>query len=652
MRLGFRRAHTDSSYDVSHIVGRNWLGIALSFFLLVGGGISLFSIMQARPVNLRALSLETADLLSRLLDKTGIPPESIHQAAPVLTQDGSAIWNAVSFEVNVPETISPDGLASLVVRSMEQHGLEMKPLPGENAASGGAESQEIVNRNSSSETMNEKDTISGKEGELTGASTIPLRFALFFEHHEFIRVVLHETLVRDDLTPACNPVADAVQTFLETQGFAKERIQREAPKRFENERAIWTQTQFFVPALEGRSVDQLVPLLQQATASLEVEIAARTGINGILKLVVNYRGVPCVEVLFGDKTPEPVAAPETTTSTASEPAAASASVPEKPLNSVEDGKPKESPPTASEPTVKEEIPPADINAETGQPTEHEAAKPSEHEAANPTNEAKEPAVSLAETDPKLAALMSDLDKIPLDSSELTEKELGPKEEPAAQSQGGTPRVAIIVDDGGYGGAITSSILTMDPGLTVSIIPNTRHGVETARRAMELGFGVMLHLPMEEAKIHGELQTRMTAIEMEKALREALVQVPGAIGINNHMGSAFTKNEKAMECFLNSMKKVNNKLFFIDSRTTAETKATEAADKAGVRMASRDVFLDHQKTPTFMKEQFARLISLAKKRGHAIAICHFRASTAPLLAEMLPMLKEEGIQLVHVSELIP
>ena len=315
MRLGFRRAHTESSCDVDHIVGRNWLGIALSFFLLVGGGISLFSIMQARPVNLRALSIETADLLSRLLDKTGIPPESIHQTAPVLTQDGSAIWNAVTFEINVPETISPEGLASLVVRTMEQHGLEMKPLSGDNISVGGAESQENINGSSSSGTMPEKEKASGKEGELTDASNIPLRFALFFEHHEFIKVVLHETLVRDDLTPACNPIADAVQTFLESQGFAKEHIQREAPKRFENERAIWTLTRFVIPALEGRSVDQLVPSLQQATASLEVEIAARTGINGTVKLVVNYRGVSCVEVLFGEKTPEPVAAPETTTST-------------------------------------------------------------------------------------------------------------------------------------------------------------------------------------------------------------------------------------------------------------------------------------------------------------------------------------------------
>ena len=646
MRLGFRNrqagSHLNTDQGEDRHTGRNGLGVALSLFLLVGGGIALFMTLQTRPVNLRALSLEAADLLSQLLDKTGIPPESVHQTDPVLTQDGSAVWNVVSFEVNVPETINPEGLASLVARTMEQHGLEMKPLPMEEVPAGVSEPQ------ANAGTPPEATNASGTEREPATVSNIPLRFVLLFEHHEFMRVVLHETFVRDDLTKACGPIADAVQTFLETQGYAKDRIQREEPKKFENSQAIWTLTRFVVPPLEGRSVDQLVPLLQQATASLDTEIAARTGINGTVKLAGSYRGAACVEVLFVEKALDSLPTAEASTETAALPAVETP-VASAPVIAAEGSDVSKEPSSVKpELVTKEGVPPFEPEAKTDQKTEPEPAKPIDEVTAPEAA----PEKSLAEMDPKLASLMSDLDKIPLDSSELSEHELGPAEEPTAEKTVGMPRVAIIVDDGGYGGAITSSILTMDSGLTLSIIPDTRHGVETARRAMELGFGVMLHLPMEEAKIHGELKAKMTAVEMEKALRDALVQVPGAVGINNHMGSAFTKNEKAMECFLTSMKKVNGKLYFIDSRTTAESKAAAAASIAGVRMASRDVFLDHQNTPAFMKSQFARLVALAKKRGHAIAICHFRATTAPLLAEMLPMLKEEGIQLVHASELVP
>lgn len=72
---------------------------------------------------------------------------------------------------------------------------------------------------------------------------------------------------------------------------------------------------------------------------------------------------------------------------------------------------------------------------------------------------------------------------------------------------------------------------------------------------------------------------------------------------------------------------------------------------GVPAISRDVFLDHEETPAFIRKQFARMIEIAKARGHAVAICHFRPKTVQLLSELLPTLGKEGIELVHVSEIL-
>ena len=51
-----------------------------------------------------------------------------------------------------------------------------------------------------------------------------------------------------------------------------------------------------------------------------------------------------------------------------------------------------------------------------------------------------------------------------------------------------PRVAIIVDDGGYGGESAETILGLDPALTFAVLPNTPHGTalaeEAARRGLE------------------------------------------------------------------------------------------------------------------------------------------------------------------------
>ena len=37
---------------------------------------------------------------------------------------------------------------------------------------------------------------------------------------------------------------------------------------------------------------------------------------------------------------------------------------------------------------------------------------------------------------------------------------------------GPPRVAIIVDDAGYGGVATEMLLRLDPGLTIAVLPHT------------------------------------------------------------------------------------------------------------------------------------------------------------------------------------
>ena len=72
----------------------------------------------------------------------------------------------------------------------------------------------------------------------------------------------------------------------------------------------------------------------------------------------------------------------------------------------------------------------------------------------------------------------------------------PPEPRGVSSDVDDPVMAIVLDDGGYGGMVTERILKLDPALTLSILPNTPHGEDTAQRAAALGFEVLLHMPME------------------------------------------------------------------------------------------------------------------------------------------------------------
>ena len=242
-----------------------------------------------------------------------------------------------------------------------------------------------------------------------------------------------------------------------------------------------------------------------------------------------------------------------------------------------------------------------------------------------------------------------IEELPLDSSGLDAMELGRRLTGIKYPGDSVPRVAIIVDDGGYGGPVTARILGLNPALTVAILPYTPAARETAQKAAESGFEVMLHVPMEPADMPGRLTAKMSRAEIAKKTDEELAQIPQAVGVNNHIGSVFTADEGAITAFLENIK--NRPLFFIDSRTTAKSKAYDTAKRLGIPAAMRDVFLDNEPDPNYIIGQFNQLMDVAKERGTAIGICHFRSTTAPVLTQMLPQLERNGIALVHVSELL-
>jgi polysaccharide deacetylase 2 family uncharacterized protein YibQ len=219
----------------------------------------------------------------------------------------------------------------------------------------------------------------------------------------------------------------------------------------------------------------------------------------------------------------------------------------------------------------------------------------------------------------------------------------------AAGEGLTPKAAIIIDDGGYGGEVTDAILALDPALTVSILPDAPHAADTAAKAKALGFEVLLHMPMEAGEGYGGVTSAMTPMEMQQTLDECLAKVPGASGINNHMGSQFTADATAITTFLETVK--GKSLFFVDSRTTAKTVAFVKAVDLGIPSVSRNVFLDNESNPAYIRGQFEELADVARETGVAVGICHFRPATAAALAEALPALRSEGIKIVHVSEVV-
>ena len=189
-------------------------------------------------------------------------------------------------------------------------------------------------------------------------------------------------------------------------------------------------------------------------------------------------------------------------------------------------------------------------------------------------------------------------------------------------------------------------------LTVSILPHLPHSADVAEAAHRRGDQVMLHLPMASTNASAkpeaiELRPGMNAEDESQALVAMLDTVPHAAGVNNHQGSLATADAHLMAELMPELRQ--RRMFFIDSRTTAQTVAYDAAEHAGVRAAFRNVFLDDTPTREAVLQQLKLAARDAQKNGSAIAIGHPHPATLAALKEGLPRLQARGIRLVFASD---
>ncbi len=93
------------------------------------------------------------------------------------------------------------------------------------------------------------------------------------------------------------------------------------------------------------------------------------------------------------------------------------------------------------------------------------------------------------------------------------------------------------------------------------------------------------------------------------------------------------------------------LFFIDSRTSANTKALAASEKVGLPLAARKIFLDNSRD---YNEIYNNLINVAKNNGDVspvIIVGHPYPETIQAIKDAAMVLREKGILIVPVSQVI-
>jgi len=217
-----------------------------------------------------------------------------------------------------------------------------------------------------------------------------------------------------------------------------------------------------------------------------------------------------------------------------------------------------------------------------------------------------------------------------------------------------PHVAIIIDDLGYDKRLAEKFYRLEPKLTLSILPYSPHQTVILKSARARGIETMLHLPMEPEEFPrvnpgpGALIASMSPDELIDQLEKNLDALPTVKGVNNHMGSKLTTLSSIMYQIFSVLKKRN--LYFIDSRTTAESLCRPSARLLRIPFAQRDIFIDHTLDSRTIKTQIDKLIRVAKSHGQAVGIGHPHKLTYEILRKQLPRLKQK-VKLVPASEIV-
>jgi len=236
------------------------------------------------------------------------------------------------------------------------------------------------------------------------------------------------------------------------------------------------------------------------------------------------------------------------------------------------------------------------------------------------------------------------------AQKLKEKE---REKEKAKPRETIGKIAIVLDDWGYNLKNSDFITRNNFHVTLSVLPFKAYSTQVAKLAYAANKDVIIHMPMEPKNKENyglEENTLLSGMDKKKILSlldDAFKNVPHALGLSNHMGSRATEDAALMRVVLTYLKQ--RQCFFLDSLVTSKSVGRATARNLKMVFFKRDVFIDNESDPSYIRQQILELAQKAKRDGFAIGIGHDRPQTIAVLKQTILQLQAEGYQFVNLSE---
>jgi polysaccharide deacetylase 2 family uncharacterized protein YibQ len=221
--------------------------------------------------------------------------------------------------------------------------------------------------------------------------------------------------------------------------------------------------------------------------------------------------------------------------------------------------------------------------------------------------------------------------------------------------GGRPMIAVVIDDVGVNPVNARRAIALPGPLTLAFMTYASGLEAMTAEARAAGHELMLHVPMEPRDPAWDPGPNVLAAdlgqeELRRRLLWALERFDGYVGINNHMGSKFTGSLLGMVQVMAELK--SRGLLFLDSMTSGSSLGIGLARRMGVAHVDRDVCLENEPdSPEAIRWQLAKLETIARRHGAAVAIGHPHEATLEVLAAWLAEVEDRGFALVPISAIV-
>ncbi|MDR1029991.1 MAG: divergent polysaccharide deacetylase family protein [Treponema sp.] len=215
-------------------------------------------------------------------------------------------------------------------------------------------------------------------------------------------------------------------------------------------------------------------------------------------------------------------------------------------------------------------------------------------------------------------------------------------------------LGFVIDDAGNNLKELEPFLRFPGPLTIAVLPGLPYSVEAARRIRASGKELFLHQPMEalggQNPGPGAIYAGMPADTIRAVVKANLAEIGPVAGMNNHQGSKITMDSQAMETILRICHEQG--IYFLDSRTIADTVVPDVAKRLGIPIEERDVFIDNIQEKSAMIQYVQEGLRKAAWKGSAVLIGHaWSPELAALLDDLYPELVKQGYSFATISRLI-